>query len=89
MEELNEVQFQILDSVYFVEPFDNILQEVDHPMPVVRDELRTMIDKGWIQVMEFVEERGDYRRTPIFDTDNMQDYAYLATKEGLLRHNGM
>ena len=53
-----------------------------------QDELRTMIDRGWIQVMMFSQEEGDFRRTNIFDTDHLEDYAYLATKEGLLKHNG-
>lgn len=85
---LNELQYQILDSLYFVESFVHILEEAEAPRPVVQDELRTMIDRGWIQVMQFEPERGDYIRTAIFDADNMQDYHYLATKEGLLKHNG-
>jgi len=86
--ELNEVQFDILDSIYFVETLDHILEETDAKRPIVLDEIRTMIDRGWVQVMRFDEEKGDYVRTAIFDSDNMGDYAYLATKEGLLLHNG-
>jgi len=85
---LNEVQFQILDAIYFVEPFTNILDEVDATRPVIVDELRNMIDKGWIQVMQYDEEKGDYVRTNIYDTDHLEDYHFLATKEGLLKHNG-
>ena len=84
--ELNEVQFDILDNLYFVESYENVLADVDHPEPIIRDELRTMIDKGWVHVMEFDEKSGDYLRTPIYDTDNMKEYHYLASKEGLLRH---
>lgn len=87
-EEMNDVQFDILDSLYFVEPYAYILEEVSHPPAVVKDELRQMIDKGWVQVMRFDEEKGDYLRTSIYDADQMEDYAFLATKEGLLRHNG-
>lgn len=87
-EPLTDLQFDILDSIYFVEPLENILEEVDEPRPVVLDELKNMIDKGWIQVMAYNEEAGDYTRTNIFDSDNMQEYRFLATKEGLLRHNG-
>lgn len=88
MEELNDIQFKILDAVYFVEPFANILEEVEEPKAVLIDELRTLIDRGWIQVMAYDETRGDYQRSPIYDSDHMEDYAYLATKEGLLKHNG-
>ncbi|RMG26483.1 MAG: hypothetical protein D6730_09050 [Bacteroidetes bacterium] len=88
MEELNDIQFQILDALYFVEPFSALLQEVDAPEAVIKDELRILIDRDWVQVMEFVEEKGDYLRTAIYDADNMQQYAFLATKKGLLVHNG-
>ena len=40
-EELNELQFAILDVLYFVESFGHILEDVGEPAPSVRDELRT------------------------------------------------
>ena len=86
--ELTELEFQILDSVYFVESFEHIVEEAMEPPAVVKDELRTMIDRGLIQVMMFDEGKGDFIRTTIFDADNMQDYSFLATKDGLLKHNG-
>jgi len=85
---LTDLQFDILDTVYFVEPLDKILEEVDERRPVILDELKNMIDKGWIQVMAFDEAPQDYLRTNIFDSDNLYEYRFLATKDGLLRHNG-
>lgn len=85
---LTDLQFDILDTLYFVEPFEKVLEEVDTSRPILIDELRTMIDRGWIQVMEFDKEQGDYLRSPIFDTDRLEHYFFLATKEGLLKHNG-
>jgi hypothetical protein len=87
-EPLNDLQFQILDSLYFVESFAHILEEAEAPVSFVVDELRTLIDRDWIQVMVFSERAGDYVRTPIFDTDHLSDYHFLATKNGLLKHNG-
>ncbi len=86
--ELTDLQFQILDSLYFVETFAHVLEEAEVPVPILVDELRTMIDRGWVQVMQFDGEKGDYIRTAIFDTDHLEDYAFLATKDGLLKHNG-
>jgi hypothetical protein len=85
---LNELQFDIIDCLYFVESYENILEDVGKPEPFVRDELRTLIDRGYVNVLIFDEEGGDYHKTAIFDSDNMQDYHYLATKDGLLKHNG-
>ena len=85
---LNDLQFDILDALYFVEPFEKIFEEVQTSRPILIDELRTMIDRGWIQVMEFDKDQGDYFRSAIFDTDNLEAYYFLATKAGLLKHNG-
>ncbi len=87
-EELTDLQFQILDSVYFVESFENIREEADATLPVVVAEMRYLIDKGWMQVMQFDEEKDDYVRTAIFDTDHLEEYHFLATRDGLMKHNG-
>lgn len=87
-EPLNDLQFQILDSLYFVESFPHIVEEAGVPVPFVVDELRNLIDLGLVQVMQFDDASGDYLRTIIFDTDHMEDYHFLATKDGLLKHNG-
>ncbi|MEM7658566.1 MAG: hypothetical protein AAF399_20750, partial [Bacteroidota bacterium] len=87
-EPLNDLQFQILDSLYFVESFRHVVEEADVPVPFVVDELRNLIDQGLVQVMQFDEDSGDYLRTIIFDTDHLDEYHFLATKDGLLKHNG-
>ena len=88
-EALNDLQFDIIDCLYFVEPYTNIVEEVGKPEPHIRDELRTLIDRGYVNVLVFDEENADYNKTAIYDSDNMQDYFYLASKDGLLKHNGI
>ncbi|MEM9987392.1 MAG: hypothetical protein AAF804_20045 [Bacteroidota bacterium] len=87
-EELNDLQFDILDTIYFVEPLEHILEECDAPRAVIIDELKTMIDRGWVQVMRYDEKKDDFVRTAIFDSDHLEEYSFLATKDGLLRHTG-
>jgi hypothetical protein len=87
-DELTVLQFDILDTLYFIEPYEHILEEVNAPAAVVGAELRFMIDRGWVQVMQYDEKSSDYRRTMIYDSDNLGQYGFLATKEGLLKHNG-
>lgn len=88
-ETLTTVQFDIIDSIYFVEPYANILEEVDKPEPEVRDELKTLLDRGYVNVFTFDKDSGDYLKAPIYDLDNLQDYYFLASKDGLMKHNGM
>ena len=86
--ELNELQFDILDALYFVEPYDTLLREVGAPEHLVAAELRTLIARRWVQAMHFDARANDWVRTSFHDTDRLGDYRYLATKEGLLKHNG-
>lgn len=86
--QINEAQFAILDSLYFVEPFDRIIEESGLSESVVKDELRNLIASRLVQVMAFDEKSKDFIRSTMYDADNMRDYHYLATREGLLKHSG-
>jgi hypothetical protein len=85
--ELSELELDILNSVYFVEPFQNILDEVALPAPIVADGIKNLIHKKMIVAMRWDEIKMEYVRSFIYDSDNMFAYSYLATKEGLLAHN--
>ncbi len=87
IQELSDLEWDILNSVYFVEPFENILEEVRLPAPIVADGIKTLIHKKMIVAMRWDEEKMEYVRSFIYDSDNMKAYSYLATKEGLLAHN--
>jgi hypothetical protein len=86
--ELSEIDFDILNVLYFVEPFSKILEEVDAPPKIVADCLKQLIAKKMVVAMRFDEQKQDYVKSFIFDSDDMHAYSYLATKDGLLAHNG-
>ena len=87
-EELNELQYAILDALYFVEPYENILADVDAPENIVGAELRQMLQWGWVQAMSFDEASQDYVPSAIWDVDDLRAYRYLASRKGLLMHHG-
>ena len=82
-----EVEYEVLNALYFVEPFEKILEEVNAPANVVADSLKQLVGLGYVAPMKWDEERKEYIRSFIYDSDNMYAYHYLATKEGLLAHN--
>jgi hypothetical protein len=88
MTELNDIEFDILNAIYFVEPFEKILEECSAPHQVVADVLKQLIHKKYVVAMQWDETKTEYVRTFFYDSDNMHSYHYLATKEGLLAHNG-
>ena len=51
------------------------------------DVLKSLIQRKLVVAMFWNEELQEYKRSFIYDSDNMNAYSYLATKEGLLAHN--
>ena len=87
--QLTDIEYDILNAIYFVEPFDNILAECKAAPNVVADVLKQLIHKKYVVAMRFDEQQQEFVRSFIYDSDNMNTYAYLATKEGLFAHNSM
>lgn len=85
--ELDDIAFDILNCIYFVEPFSKIIDEVNYPANIVADVLKSLIQKRLVAAMLWDENLQEYKRSFIYDSDNMNAYSYLATKEGLLAHN--
>lgn len=87
MSDLTPLEYDILNAVYFVESFDHIVEECNVDQYQVADTLKTMISKKWIVPMVFDKEVNDYRRSIFYDSDNMKDFHFMATREGLEVHN--
>jgi hypothetical protein len=86
-DQLSDIEYDILNAIYFVEPFDTIKSECKAPEAIIADVLKQLIDKKYVTPMEFDEAKQEYIRTYFYDSDNMRAYFYLATKDGLMAHN--
>jgi len=86
-EKLSDIEYDVLNAIYFVESFNTILEECKYPQNVVADVLKQLIAKKFVTSMQFDEEKQEFKKTFYYDSDNMHAYHYLATKEGLLAHN--
>ncbi|MFI5221178.1 MAG: hypothetical protein ACHQK8_02550 [Bacteroidia bacterium] len=86
-EELTDIEYDILGAVYFVESFEHILEDCREKPAVVGDVLKQLIHKKMIVPMKWDEERTEFVRSFIYDSDDMRAFHYLATKAGLTAHN--
>jgi predicted methyltransferase len=86
-EPLTDIEYDILNAIYFVEPFQNILDECKAPEKIVADVLKQLIARKYVTPMQFDEQKKEFIRTYFYDSDNMRAYHYLATKDGLMIHN--
>ncbi|MCX6189865.1 MAG: hypothetical protein NTW54_09765 [Bacteroidetes bacterium] len=85
---MDNLEFEILDALYFMEPFETIVKEVSEKrLGVVTECLRKLIKKRYVQVMEFNEAKQEFLSTPFFDFDHVEEFRFMATKTGLTAHN--
>jgi DNA-binding MarR family transcriptional regulator len=82
---MTDLEFEVLDQLYFVESFRKIQEELALDTETLKDVLKQMIEKGWVKCFS------DHYNEVVMDTKQFEEkytsYQYLATKEGLLAHN--
>lgn len=83
---MTDQEFDVLDALYFVVPFQEVVEESGLTVAVVKDVLAQLFEKGWIRCYhspgeEIAEHEADL-------SSHGMSYYYLATKAGLLAHNG-
>ncbi len=83
---MSDLEFDILDELYFVTHFDELKEATNISLDNLRTTLIGLRKKGWIKVYESMSE--EMSDTVINIEEDFQHYFYLASKEGLLAHNG-
>ncbi|WMJ74513.1 hypothetical protein RCC89_15265 [Cytophagaceae bacterium ABcell3] len=82
---MTDIELDILDELYFPISFDALKDTLGIEDDVLLKELQGLVKKGWVQCI--IPESDEI--IPITETsfNNLRQYHYLATKEGLLAHN--
>lgn len=83
---MTELEFDVLEELYFVVPYRHLQEETDLDDDTLKGVLRALLGKGWVKCFlttseEAVEGEIDFE-------NKYKDYYYLASKQGLLAHNG-
>lgn len=83
---MSDAEFDVMDELYFVQPFNYLEEELEMPVAELKEVLKSLLDKKWIKCLynmndEVFEDKLDFE-------NEFQDYYYLASKAGLLAHNG-
>lgn len=84
---MEDIEFDVLDELYFVQSFDDLQHALDLPLEQLLDTLSQLIERGWVKC--FQQEGSDevVNNEEINLPKYYNTYQYLATKEGLLAHN--
>ena len=83
---MTDEEFDVLDALYFVTPFDKVVADSGLEAGIVKSTLEGLVDKGWVRCYRAPDE--EVAASQIQFSAHYAQYHYLATKAGLLAHNG-
>ena len=70
----------IIRELIFTEPFSHIAEETGFSYGTIRDDLINLINRGYIEVYS---PDGTRSVSPFYDSDNIHQFRFQATKTGL------
>lgn len=77
---LTQSERKILRELIFPEPFSHLLDETGFTFGTIRDDLMNLINHGYIEVYS---SDGLRSVSPFYDSDNIDQFSFQATKSGL------
>ena len=81
---MTNTQYEIIDALYFVIPFNELIAELDLNERLLVAELHKLHQKGWVRVYDAIDHELEYHA--LVD-DRFPKYQFLASKQGLIAHN--
>lgn len=82
---MTDIEYDIIDELYFVISFEDLLRNVSIEEKVLVYQLKEMINKEWVRC--FINISGDEPSKELDFENQYKNYYYLASKEGLKAHN--
>jgi hypothetical protein len=86
MDHMTDEEFDLLDELYFVHSYQEIKEQLSWEDDILVRTLKKLLEKEWIRCFKNVTE--EIFGSEIRLNNEFQSYHYLATKAGLLAHNG-
>lgn len=83
---MSDLEFDVLDELYFVQSFKDLLQLTELEENELKPVLEKLLAKGWIRCFKDITE--EVAKSELDFELEFRKYYYLASKEGLLAHNG-
>ena len=83
---MNEQEIDLLDELYFVQSYKDLKSALDWKDEDVQKHLFSLNQKDYIKIL--INHDEEYDGIKDFDKIPWKDLYFLATKKGLLEHNG-
>lgn len=83
---MSDVEFDVLDELYFVISFNALADSTQLPPEKLKEVLSGLHSKGWLKVYKSASE--ELAEGFLNFKEDIHEFFFLASKAGLLAHNG-
>lgn len=87
MNSLTESEFLVLDELYFVSSYHDILEHINMDVAIFKTTLMSLLEKGFAVQMKYNVTHNDFEKLERPDQTCLEHSSFVATREGLLIHN--
>ena len=83
---MTKIEFEIIDELYFVISFNELLAQLDFDKDLLENELRKLYQKGWIRIYDGIDKELENHVLP---DESFSKYQFLVSKKGLSEYNSV
>ena len=83
---MTDLEYDVLDELYFVVPFSHVRDTLELEEMELKRVLQDLLRRGWVKC--FKDRTHELSTDEIDFATQFSNYFYLATKAGLLAHHG-
>ncbi len=83
---MTDQEFDLMDELYFVKNFAELTDAMDMEHQIIIKTLNRLVEKHWVKILD--EKDNEIIHDPASFASNIYNYHFIATKAGLLAHNG-
>jgi len=86
MEELTNNEFDLLDELYFVQNYNELKDALEWNDAQIQSTLKSVSQKGYVKLLS--DHDTEYAFSALNEDTPWKQLYFLATKKGLMVHNG-
>ena len=83
---MTNIEFEIIDELYFVISFNELLVRLDFDKELLENELRKLYQKGWIRIYDGIDKELENH---VLSEESFSKYRFFVSKKGLSEHNSI
>lgn len=87
MNGLNDTEFRVMDELYFVTAYNELLELTVLDEGLLNKTLFGLIVQGLVHQMKYNANINDFEKLEQADTASFFQSSFVATRQGLLMHN--